>query len=192
MAGKPVTDSSAPPLVVVKHLSREFRGRKRSTSLRLGKIMIDSEFVHRFQDFVNQGKDGVEPLRKLIAENGGTARVAALMVAGLQKINRKTKAQQQSLPGLEFPDWWPHIAWSGYVEMRKAKGTPVTPSITALVVKLVAELKAAGENPAAVLEQSTLKGWTDVYPVKDRDNLPQQQRPALRVVGGGNWDLNNE
>ena len=73
------------------------------------------------------------------------------------------------LPGLQFPDWWPVPAWEGYVAMRKKKRAPMTDRAVEMVIAEVTKLRAAGQDPAAVLDQSTRKAWTDVYPVKGGD-----------------------
>ena len=73
------------------------------------------------------------------------------------------------LPGLQFPDWWPVPAWEGYVAMRKKKRAPMTDRAVEMVIAEVTKLRAAGQDPAAVMDQSTRKAWTDVYPVKGGD-----------------------
>lgn len=67
-----------------------------------------------------------------------------------------------------IPPWIPAAAWAGYIEMRKARKKPPTPRAVELLVKELDRLRAAGQDIAAVLDQSTVNSWTDVYPVKDR------------------------
>jgi hypothetical protein len=65
-----------------------------------------------------------------------------------------------------LPDWIPADAWKGYEDMRVRIKKPITDRARALVVKELDKLRAAGHDPSAVLDRSTVKGWTDVYPLK--------------------------
>ena len=64
-----------------------------------------------------------------------------------------------------FPDWWPVEAWDGFVAMRKAKA-PLTPYAIKLAIIKLSKLKAAGEDPTTVLDQSTLQSWKGLFPVR--------------------------
>ncbi|MES2048883.1 MAG: hypothetical protein V4447_10810 [Pseudomonadota bacterium] len=69
------------------------------------------------------------------------------------------------------PTWLPADAWAGYLEMRKSiKKTP-TERATLLVQKKLLGMLHAGQNIEAVLDQSTVNNWTDVYPVKNYEKL---------------------
>ena len=65
-----------------------------------------------------------------------------------------------------LPDWVPEPQWCAYVDMRKKSKKAPTDHAKQLVVVELEKLRATGENVAAVLDQSTMRGWTDVYPVK--------------------------
>lgn len=88
------------------------------------------------------------------------------------------------LPGLEFPPWWPAEAWQGYLDMRRKTRRAATDRAIKLVVAEVTKLRAAGHDPAAVLDQSTLKSWTDVYPVKGQrsSDLFSANRQVVELV----------
>jgi len=62
-------------------------------------------------------------------------------------------------------------AWAGFVDMRKSmpKSRPFTHRAAVLILKELQKIKDAGHCPNAALDQSTLKGWTDVYPAKDKE-----------------------
>lgn len=53
--------------------------------------------------------------------------------------------------------------------MRRAKGqrTPFTVGAVKGIVAKLAELKDAGQDVGAVLAQSTINGWADVFPVRE-------------------------
>lgn len=61
-------------------------------------------------------------------------------------------------------------AWAGFVEMRRAmpKSKPFTQRAAVLILYELQRLKDAGHDPNSALDQSTLRGWADVYPPKDK------------------------
>jgi len=61
-------------------------------------------------------------------------------------------------------------AWVGFVEMRRAmpRSRPFTTRAAMLVLYELQRIKDAGHCPNAALDQSTLKGWADVWPSKDK------------------------
>lgn len=92
----------------------------------------------------------VFPTRKLVKEPGKEA--------GTTKT-----------PRFALPDWIPKGAWSAFEEMRRAHGKPLkTDRARELIVAKLATLKDAGNDPAAVLEESTMNSWQSVYPLKAR------------------------
>lgn len=124
-----------------------------------------------------KGETGGKRSAEVRAETKIAKDLAEAEVKRLEKIReeeeeRKKKAQAPSLPGLEFPEWWPTEAWRGYLEMRKKLRKPPTDRAVQMVVAEVTRLRAGGHDPAAVLDQSTRKCWTDVYAVKGADTGP--------------------
>jgi hypothetical protein len=65
-----------------------------------------------------------------------------------------------------LPDWIDPEAWAGYVEMRKRIKKPMTERAAKLVVESLGRLKQAGNDPSAVLDQSTQNSWQGVFPIK--------------------------
>jgi hypothetical protein len=67
------------------------------------------------------------------------------------------------------PDWIPKAEWDAYLEMRKAKkAKPTGRAIELLIIKL-GKMRDKGIDLAAVLDQSTVNNWTDVWePKSDR------------------------
>ena len=54
--------------------------------------------------------------------------------------------------------------------MRRAmKRIPFTSRAAVLILKELYALKAAGHDPNACLDQSTLNGWRDVFPLRQKD-----------------------
>ena len=71
-----------------------------------------------------------------------------------------------------LPDWistHPPLlaAWNAYLEMRKKIRKPATARAMIMACNKLENLRDQGQLPVAVLNQSVLKCWTDVYPLKD-------------------------
>ena len=81
------------------------------------------------------------------------------------------KAQPAFLPWL--PNWVPVEAWSGWLEMRKAKHVPNTDRAMRIAIKKLDALRLEGHNVEAVIDQSTVSGWTKFYA------LPKEIRPGV-------------
>jgi hypothetical protein len=79
-----------------------------------------------------------------------------------EEINTGAKAPKSFV----LPDWAPPDAWRGYEEMRVRIKKPMTDRARKLVITELQKLRDQGHDPAAVLDRSTVKGWTDVYPIK--------------------------
>lgn len=80
-----------------------------------------------------------------------------------------------------LPDWLPLPAWEGYVAMRKATKKTMTPRAIELRLADLEKLLTAGEDIAAVLDQSTANNWTDLYPLKDKQNRQRGNDGAAKI-----------
>ena len=71
---------------------------------------------------------------------------------------------------IDLPSWIDPECWEGFVEMRAAKGkrVPFTPRAAKMILKTLLELKEAGHDPNASLDQSAKLGYSDVYEPRDR------------------------
>ena len=66
-----------------------------------------------------------------------------------------------------MPAWVPMDAWNGYLEMRAKKKKPMTQRAFTLAINALQEIKDAGKNVGVALDQSTLNGWTGLFPPKE-------------------------
>ncbi len=62
-----------------------------------------------------------------------------------------------------LPDWIPIESWRGWIESRKKKPTK---RALELAVEKLAEFRADGQDPRAVLDASTLGGWSGLFPLR--------------------------
>lgn len=77
----------------------------------------------------------------------------------------------------ELPDWVPAEPWAAFVEMRKAIKHPLTPNSMKLAVAELDRLRQAGNDPAAVLNQSALKSYRGLFEVKGGPPPPKSFEP---------------
>ena len=80
----------------------------------------------------------------------------------------------------EIPDWVPVEPWNGFIEMRRRKSANPTPRAVELLLKKLTGLRDDGGDPGAILDQSTTKNWTDIYPLKDDRHGTAKSKPDRR------------
>lgn len=68
-------------------------------------------------------------------------------------------------PKFAPPDWIPRREWDGFVEMRTRIKKPLTDLAMERAVSKLDELRKAGDDPAAVLEQSIFHCWQKLLPL---------------------------
>ncbi len=65
-----------------------------------------------------------------------------------------------------LPDWIGADSWQGYEEMRKRIRKPMTDRARKLAIADLENLRSHGEDPAAVLDQSTMNGWQGLFELR--------------------------
>lgn len=76
------------------------------------------------------------------------------------------------------PAWLPAESWAAWERFRKAGKAPWTPDAAALSLRNLEALRAQGQDPVAIIEQSIQRGWTGLFPVRaDRDSKPDNRQP---------------
>lgn len=86
---------------------------------------------------------------------------------------------------MNLPNWIPADAWAGYVEMRVSIKKPLkTERAINLAINTLERLQADGNDPGAVLDQSTMNGWQGLFAVRvQRRGLPKQIESRLGIKG---------
>lgn len=84
-----------------------------------------------------------------------------------------------------LPAWIPSDAWAGYVEMRVAIKKPLkTERAINLAINTLDRLRADGNDPAAVLDQSVMHSWIGLFAVRvERRGIPRQVESRLGIKG---------
>ena len=83
-----------------------------------------------------------------------------------------------------LPNWIKENIWESFLEMRKTKKATPTEHAKDLIIKELLKLKELGNEPNAVLEQSTLNNYTDVYPLKNKTYGNNGHKPQGDIVDG--------
>lgn len=86
------------------------------------------------------------------------------------KEEKKSRSKASAQPSVSLPDWIPAEPWAGYMDMRKKKRKEPTARAIELLTAELEKMRQAGQDIAAVLNKSTVNGWTDVYPIKPDPN----------------------
>lgn len=110
-----------------------------------------------------------EILREMQEYSTAQKERSALGVAARQKPKR-TKGDGQVKPAKpEFilPDWIPADAWAGWLEARKKMKVPATQRAMELALADLEKLRAAGNDPRAVLDQAAMRGYRGLFEVKE-------------------------
>lgn len=66
------------------------------------------------------------------------------------------------------PAWVPADAWAAFVEMRRKIRAPLTNHAAKLTVDELDSLRANGDDPAAILNQSVMNSWRGIFAVKSK------------------------
>jgi uncharacterized protein YdaU (DUF1376 family) len=91
------------------------------------------------------------------------------------KKEQKQK-QKDDLPdpaSFEYPAWLPLDTFRKYLRTRK---TPASYHAIELLVKKLFDLRAKGQDPQRVIEQSIANGWTGIFELKDAALSRQNRR----------------
>lgn len=89
---------------------------------------------------------------------------------------------QSNLLADEFP---PAESWAEFVKMRKSIKKPMTAYAEKLMIKRLAAFVADGQDAEAMLNQSIINCWQNIYPVKDeqvQQRAPFPARPPQLTV----------
>jgi hypothetical protein len=70
--------------------------------------------------------------------------------------------------GVVVADWVPKPEWDSFVEMRKKIRAPLTDRAKTLALAELEKLRAAGHDPAAVINTAVLNSWKSFYPPREK------------------------
>lgn len=97
---------------------------------------------------------------------------------------KQNRAPSAALAGFDLPTWVPAEPWGAWLEVRRKKRAANTVHALNLAVKVLDRLRAQGNSVVAVLEQSTLKSYTGLFPVNGNCSAPIHAQ-GIRVTDPG-------
>jgi hypothetical protein len=121
----------------------------------------------------NNGKKGGNPKLSKTRENPASdnpedkGRDKAQIPEARDQILERGK-ENKSLSSRALPEWLPSAEWDGFKAMRTKIKKPLTDRAATMAIRKLGELRDEGHDPAAVLDQSTLHCWQDLYALKAR------------------------
>jgi uncharacterized protein YdaU (DUF1376 family) len=78
---------------------------------------------------------------------------------------KKVRKQPSKNEGIILPDYLSEELWNQFLESRKSSRSKATLHAQNLLLAKLGRLKAAGEDPVKVVEQSIESGWKSFFPV---------------------------
>jgi predicted phage replisome organizer len=85
-----------------------------------------------------------------------------------EEKNKNKKENKKEKNSFSLPCWVNQETWAAFLEVRKKKKAVQTSHALKLVIHELEKIRATGEDPEAVLNQSIRNSWIDVWPLKDK------------------------
>lgn len=120
-----------------------------------------------------------KPLKNHHSIDIGSARAKLPKKARAKPTRKKAPAST-----IVIPDWIPTEQWEAFLEMRKGKGAKPTDHAINLLIGKLGDMRARGHDPGRVLDQSTLKNWTDIYELKEDQLAKPKQNIRAGIPSG--------
>lgn len=81
---------------------------------------------------------------------------------------------------IDLPDWLPRATWSDWVADRRERRKPISSRAAGKQLKQLAQLKAEGHDPVAVIDSSIANGWQGLFAPKGASRTERATaRPVL-------------
>ena len=89
-----------------------------------------------------------------------------------------TKHTKQKKERYILPEWINKDTWKAFLDMRRKKRAVPTERAVQLLIKELEKLKNEGHDPNEVLNQSIMRNYTGVFPLKGGQGGAHKQRPG--------------
>lgn len=101
--------------------------------------------------------------------------------------DRKKRVAKVADEPIVLPEWIKPEDWAAFVKHREAVKKPMSAEAQKRGIALLERLRAEGNDPSAVINQSIISGWTGFFPVNNRGRASAvpQSRQAVRDVMSG-------
>jgi uncharacterized protein YdaU (DUF1376 family) len=101
----------------------------------------------------------------------------AIQIQIQTQIKDKSKTKGAG-PRFALPEWVPLQAWQDWEDSRKKQRKAMTDGARRINLKKLEQLRAAGNDPQAVLDQSTAAGWARLFEVHESKKATESQSRA--------------
>lgn len=91
---------------------------------------------------------------------------------------------------VHLPDWMPEKSWQDWLDHRAAMKAPFTQRAAELSITVLDRLRSEGHDPVAVIDQSVLRGWTGLFPIRAQQGPHGGQEPQPAGVPSIWWESN--
>lgn len=127
--------------------------------------MVRDEYIRKVRS--EAGSKGGNPA--LLNQNStiGDKQITTPSSSTTVSTSPSVKKPKEEPVRFTLPFWVPVDAWTGFEEMRKKTRHPLTDRARRLVIAELNDLRVAGHDPLAVLNQSIARDYRGVFPVKD-------------------------
>jgi hypothetical protein len=132
----------------------------------------------RFHNFLNKNVPAEDRAKAFNAErqrryrqrhSNEESNVTPNVTVTHREDKRREEKKHKELP---LPDWVPQDAWKAWLEVRPRVKAPNTPRALELALRDLGRLRDEGNDPKAVLEAATMKGWRGLFPVAGQAQQP--------------------
>lgn len=105
-----------------------------------------------------------------VGNDSGVTSALAREEKNTEEKKEQKQAPQPAVASARFvfapPDWVPAMEWAAFLEMRRKARKPFTNRAAELAVQELDRLRGLGNDPALVLNQSVMAGWSGLFELK--------------------------
>lgn len=191
-------------IVVVEQLNKSKHDRTNFYTInRLASALIDEGNLHSSDEgklHPSNDADCTDLLTEITTKTTAESNSAGAQAVGdLDQAMKTAPKQKAQRVDISIPEWVPQAAWADFVDMRKKIRAPLTERAKELAVKELDRLRQQGHLPEDVLEQSVLRSWKGLFPVKGdivttgtrgysrQSAIEANNQRAAEEFVGGNW-----
>lgn len=134
--------------------------------------VVDANYeklAFRLRQTARQIEDALTPLIErgfLLVEPDASNAIADCQQSAVPETETETYKTTEKRRAIALPDWLPLDSWNGWIASRKNKPTAEAKRLAIIELE---KLQVLGHDPKAVLEQSTMRGWTGLFPLKTEE-----------------------
>lgn len=133
------------------------------------RYVVDSHTYLEVLNWLNHQKIDRPSISKLPPFDE-SSRVLAKVSVGREGKGREGIKEGEAPEAFVLPDWIPIPVWEDWLDVRKKKRAVNTPHALRLAVDELEKLRQTGESPVGVINQSILRGYTGLFPIKQNGN----------------------